>query len=418
MKGHEMLSIDQLRNFAGSGAISISHNADVQGGPVIRNTGVLHSIKTFFGFKSAKATNQATLDAVRNAIRSDPQLSLGHKRADELLNSIKGTITIEKVRDIITTVRLTVDGMSSSDKMRSIREVIQDRVEARPMSEWPDWAKDSVDTGHLRDWSDLIAQTIVSREEPKDGWGSLNLSAAIKEVDDTLGAAFEAVKGNGGGRILAHLAFDRGINMLSNSQGALRPKDECVKIAKEVKTLLDTADRLLPDDNSSYRARVVHVARKSISQMKVLVSPELFTKLARLGLELDPNPLSDIRSSTPLDAIKARMKEFNQLVVKKLNEARTEEMQRILGEVAGGEVVAELQAIVIDMAVAGMDPDEQEFLRMALNKSETLDFMDNGATEAEDVNQQITMQMVDQTLNEIGLSRNYVNPRYWMDGEN
>ena len=96
-----MISIEQLRSFVGSGAISISSSGGAQGAPAIRNTGVLHAIKTFFGFESAKAVNRATVEAVREAINNDPKLFVGRNRANELLNAVRGTITIEKVKEII-----------------------------------------------------------------------------------------------------------------------------------------------------------------------------------------------------------------------------------------------------------------------------------------------------------------------------
>ena len=76
------LTIKDFQNFQGSGAIVISKE---QGYKSIEEASFLHKVKSFFGFSSAKKTNDATIDALRNAIRNDPSLYLASNEADRLL---------------------------------------------------------------------------------------------------------------------------------------------------------------------------------------------------------------------------------------------------------------------------------------------------------------------------------------------
>ena len=73
----------------------------------------------------------------------------------------------------------------------------------------------------------------------------------------------------------------------------------------------------------------------------------------------------------------------------------------------GGQVRFELQNLVVSMAVTRYDWYSPG-LRFGLNQDEAKDFMDKGAPESpEEFSVQSLMQMVDQTLAEMGLRRDY-----------
>ena len=408
-----MISIEQLRSFVGSGAISISSSGGAQGAPAIRNTGVLHSIKTFLGFKSAKAVNRATVEAVREAINNDPKLFVGSNRANELLNAVRGTITIEKVKDIISSVTATVDRMNASQLTASVTRVIAARVEARPRSEWPKWAQKNLDKDdQIKSWAKKTAQTITDRGEPKGGWGSLDIAAAVAEVDDTLSAAFAEVPDQ---TMFTKMVFDRGAGVLNKSAGGgLKPREECVKIAKQAKSLFDAAGGLVSGERvgwSTY-STVSHIARWCISEMADLFPTELFTKMAKAGLELEPNPLDDIQADTPIDVIKQKMKEFKSAVEQAMYKVLEEENAEKMVLKGGGQVRFELQNLVVSMAVTRYD-STLPGLRFGLSQVEAQDFMDNGSlTSPEEFSVQTIMQMVDQTLAEMGLRRDYHGNAY------
>ncbi|MCR5414731.1 MAG: hypothetical protein K6F50_08445, partial [Kiritimatiellae bacterium] len=342
---------------------------------------------------------------------NDPKLFVGRNRANELLNAVRGTITIEKVRDIITSVTATVDGMNASALRKSVTGVIAARVEARPRSEWPKWAQKMLHTeDQIKEWAKLTAQTITDRGEPAGGWGSLNIAAAVAEVDDTLSAAFAEVPEQNH-NMFVKMVFDRGAGVLNKSSGgALKPREECVKVARQVKSLSDAAAGLVSESqvgNSKYFT-VSNIARWCISQMADLFPTELFTKMAKLGLELEPNPLDDIHAGTPIGVIKQKMKDFASAVEKAMYKVLAEDKKaEDMVLKGGGQVRFELQNLVVSMAVTRYDWTNPG-LRFGLNQVEAQDFMDNGSpTSPEEFSVQAIMQMVDQTLAEMGLTRDY-----------
>lgn len=424
-----MIDIAKLSQFRGTGAISISP----QGNGEIRQTGILHSIKTFFGFKSAEATNRTTIEAIRQAIHNDPMLALGHRRADELLNNVRGTITVEQMKHIIGEVNHAVAAMDFGGRKNSakfsVMRTISTRLDARPKSDWPRLAISSLNEDQLHEWKTLVAQTAVSGPEPKGGWGSLDIDAAIKETEDTIEEIFAEVPET---NMLAKMIFDRGVNLFSSS-GVLKPKDECIRLAKQVNALVVAAGELAPSESVSSQMIVREVAKKNIAQMKALLSPELFTKLSRLGLKLNPNPLSEAIPGMSLKGFKKIVGEFRDAVVDAIfdNWYSTDELEKLRKGGGGGEILSELQSLVIDMAVAGLSDAEKETLRSTLDDSAIRDYMDNGIDVSDEVpmeanapqNQsvdefnamrekhntnailQVVTQMLDQTLSDIGMGR-------------
>ena len=174
------LTIDQLRNFAGTGGISIDAGSNAKPAE-IKNTGFLHAIKTFFGFKSAKAQNEATINAIRSAILSDPKLFLAHERSNELLGAVKGTITAEKVRTIISDLTRTVDGMMGFQKKEAVTAYIRGRVAAAGIPKFAKGLGKEVGPQFMAYYAKTIAYAAMKDGEPEAGWGSVDFSAKIKE---------------------------------------------------------------------------------------------------------------------------------------------------------------------------------------------------------------------------------------------
>lgn len=124
------LTIKDFQNFQGSGAIVISREQGYRN-PEIEEAGFLHKVKSFFGFSSAKAKNQETIDALRTAIRNDPSFYLASHEADRLLGQVKGAITAEKVRNILDTLTMKLsEGEETYKKMA--RDTISGHIAAKP----------------------------------------------------------------------------------------------------------------------------------------------------------------------------------------------------------------------------------------------------------------------------------------------
>ena len=124
------LTIKDFQNFQGSGQIVISREQGYRN-PEIAEAGFLHKVKSFFGFSSAKAKNQETIDALRNAIRNDPSFYLASHEADRLLGQVKGAITAEKVRNILDTLTMKLNEGEETYKKMAL-DTISGQIAARP----------------------------------------------------------------------------------------------------------------------------------------------------------------------------------------------------------------------------------------------------------------------------------------------
>ena len=105
------ISTIDLTSFRGSGEIVISANKQANASASIKSAGIFHKIKTALGFSSAKAANAATIDAIRTAIRNDKRLFMASDTANRLLGEVRGTITADKVRSILDTLKNEVNGL-------------------------------------------------------------------------------------------------------------------------------------------------------------------------------------------------------------------------------------------------------------------------------------------------------------------
>ena len=114
------ISTLQLATFQGTGEIVISGDNNRAGGSAsIKSAGILHKIKTFFGFSSAKAANAETIDAIRTAIRNDRRLFMASGKADQLLGAVRGTITADKVRSILDELKSEVNGLKTKNDFQN-----------------------------------------------------------------------------------------------------------------------------------------------------------------------------------------------------------------------------------------------------------------------------------------------------------
>ena len=128
------LSIKSVRDYLqvnqGVGQIVL---AEYEGGaaPELEKASFLHKVKSFFGSASAKAENQATINAIRTAIRNDPNLYAVSGEADRLLGQVKGTITAEKLSSILNTLDDLVANSSKEEYANMARDSVSGQFAAK-----------------------------------------------------------------------------------------------------------------------------------------------------------------------------------------------------------------------------------------------------------------------------------------------
>ena len=121
---------DYLQVNQGAGQIVL---AEYEGGaaPELEKAGFLHKVKSFFGCASAKEQNQATINAIRTAIRNDPILYAVSGEADRLLGQVKGTITAEKLSSILNTLDSLVENSSDEEYVNMARDSVAGQFAAK-----------------------------------------------------------------------------------------------------------------------------------------------------------------------------------------------------------------------------------------------------------------------------------------------
>lgn len=121
---------DYLQDNQGVGQIVL---AEYEGGaaPELEKAGFLHKVKSFFGCASAKAENQATINAIRTAIRNDPYLYAVSGEADRLLGQVKGTITAEKLSSILNTLDDLVANSREEEYANMARDSVSGQLAAK-----------------------------------------------------------------------------------------------------------------------------------------------------------------------------------------------------------------------------------------------------------------------------------------------
>ena len=128
--GLELQSIrDYLRTNQNVGAIVLEKSRGTVTG--FKEAGILHKIKSFLGFSSAKNDNASTISEITEAIQNDSKLCAGFERAQTLLAAVKGTITTEKLSLILNTLDNEVNNMRADDYKEKVRNSISGYMAAK-----------------------------------------------------------------------------------------------------------------------------------------------------------------------------------------------------------------------------------------------------------------------------------------------
>ena len=340
------LTIDQLRNFAGTGGISIDAGSNAKPAE-IKKTGFLHAIKTFFGFKSAKAQNEATINAIRSAILSDPKLFLAHERSNELLGAVKGTITAEKVRTIISDLTRTVDGMMGFQKKEAVTAYIRGRVAAAGIPKFAKGLGKEVGPQFMAYYAKTIAYAAMKDGEPEAGWGSVDFSAKIKEFKKTMSGCFKIIGDNPEDRkAFASMVSDNRTKIL-NGKGP----EECLKIARETKALFDKAHELA----GKYGKISEKLAMESIKSMDYRLSPDVLEKIVDAGRKMDTSDLKWLENGIGVNNINKALDGF----IKKFNDVVKVALKGLPGDLSSDAKLA-IQELIIHNAVDSLPHNIKE----------------------------------------------------------
>ena len=292
-------SIDQLRTMVNapgiSGGISITgQDASAQ----VAKTGFGHFLKTFFGFKSAQAKNEATLNAIRSAFRDDPKLMIGYNKADSLLKGITGTITAEKVREIIRTVESTISQtkLNDVDKQKSVVNATKGRLAAEKPPKY------LVGAGTKFTWGRFMARYSkdIANSMPKDVWKSTEAQEkAIRNAKDCFKAMFDVCGDDALKRsLMFKIVSSSKANPLVNQDGGLKSIDECKTFAKDMLAVFEELE---------FKDR--YVALNALENISHPVSAEELKALIQTGRDMDKTKLDNLFKN-PTGNVFAKPEEF------------------------------------------------------------------------------------------------------------
>ena len=354
------LTIKDFQNFQGSGAIVISREQGYRN-PEIEEASFLHKVKSFFGFSSAKAKNQETVDALRNAIRNDPSLYLASHEADRLLGQVKGAITAEKVRNILDTLTMKLsEGEETYKKMA--RDTISGHIAAKPPFFLQGKGLDK-NQQFMAWYNKAAASYVVDKpgEKVPDSWGKV--SADLKDFNKFFDRCLNVFGGNKQ-HIKAFAAMCSGENgtMLGVGPQVTADLGKTLEKVINLKRLFDKADSLGEEHGRGM---------KLVLLTNIISHPNVFSA------DMLEQAVEDVTSIQMLALKKLKPTASKEEIVKAFREALSESeypVEHVMNKVSLGKDMVDpkkmlryAQRLTIQCAVAFSYKEDRQNLFSVLN---------------------------------------------------
>ena len=151
-----MITLDTINSFAVTGNLLVN---DQRTG--FESVGILHRLKSFFGFGDAREQNKATLNAIKTAIFTDSRFSQKtdlKAHAERLLEGVRTDRAIDasRIRDIVQNLEALASGSKS---------MMEERVDIHLAGgNFPDNVRQAID--QYGDQVAVIAKRVVSTSRP------------------------------------------------------------------------------------------------------------------------------------------------------------------------------------------------------------------------------------------------------------
>ena len=218
------LSIDSLRNFAGTGSITLD-----QQHTGIEESSKLQRLKSFFGIGDARQKNAETLTAIHHAILNDPQFFSKdvQQKAVDLLSQVRTDRAIGAAA--IKSIIAKLDGMSSPvERRNAAANLMRSAFEARPR---PPFLTDEGVSDYLR----LARYEVVPSNDPPGGYGRFDYNAALDRFEAKMQALFTRLGDGAGDKEVLNgclMAFRTG-------DSKIKPQDKLEALVDQLKANLD-----------------------------------------------------------------------------------------------------------------------------------------------------------------------------------
>ena len=227
------LTVDTIRNFNGTGSISLDQ----------QQSGITESkfqqFKSFFNIGDARQKNAEMLTAIHHAILNDPRYFALNVQAEaaRLLGQVRTdrAIGAAQIRSIIDKLDKMSAGMSTKGNRRlAAMDIVSSRLAARG---FPDFLAPCGEHGYAK----LAREHVASQNEPPTGYGRMDFSAGLDAFEATMRGLFVRLGDDAGDRVVLSSICGKAMRGI---EGGLKPQNSLESLVDKLKDNLDESRAL------------------------------------------------------------------------------------------------------------------------------------------------------------------------------
>ena len=292
------LSIDAIRNFAGTDRILVGQQG------VLQSVDKGQRFRSFFNIGDARQRNSETLAAIHQAIVNDPRYFARdvQQEAVRLLSQVRTdrAIGVAEIKSIID----RLDSMSLPGQRRAAAQnIVTARLAVRGR---PDFLPPGMETGYAR----LAREEIAIHEPAAGGFGHMDFDAALDAFEAKMQNLFTRLgDGAGDAEVLARICGKgmRGVG------GGLKSQASLDAFVDDLKANLDESRALGAQYGEEARLDVVDMLlnmEKPIAPTAAVPTP--MRTLVEIGRNLPQARLANLNARSSASEINAAVREFVQ----------------------------------------------------------------------------------------------------------
>ena len=292
------LSIDAIRNFAGTDRILVGQQG------VLQSVDKGQRFRSFFNIGDARQRNSETLAAIHQAIVNDPRYFARdvQQEAVRLLSQVRTdrAIGAAEIKSIID----RLDNMSLPGQRRAAAQnIVTARLAARGR---PDFLPQGMEAGYAR----LAREEIAIHEPAVGGFGHMDFDAALDAFETKMRNLFTRLgDGAGDAEVLARICGKgmRGVG------GGLKSQTSLDAFVNDLKANLDESRALGAQYGEEARLDVVDMLldmEKPITPTAAVPNP--MRTLVEIGRSLPQARLANLNARSSASEINAAVREFVQ----------------------------------------------------------------------------------------------------------
>ena len=292
------LSIDAIRNFAGTDRILVGQQG------VLQSVDKGQRFRSFFNIGDARQRNSETLAAIHQAIVNDPRYFARdvQQEAVRLLSQVRTdrAIGVAEIKSIID----RLDSMSLPGQRRAAAQnIVTARLAVRGR---PDFLPPGMETGYAR----LAREEIAIHEPAVGGFGHMDFDAALDAFEAKMQNLFTRLgDGAGDAEVLARIC-GKGLRSVA---GGLKSQASLDAFVDDLKANLDESRALGAQYGEEARLDVVDMLldmEKPITPTAAVPNP--MRTLVEIGRSLPQARLANLNARSSASEINAAVREFVQ----------------------------------------------------------------------------------------------------------